>query len=201
MFGRREAQHVSNVPHKEDQHLDLALLPDISDITTPETENGTTLGEQLEPTTHIDGLTDTDPSNLPTPKPFAPATSTSSPATDDTTTIKGVAESVIGPDDFFDGTYRSERGVRIQGTVRGSIESQQYIFVEAGAQVEANLSAEEITIAGSFHGNIECRQRLIITHSGTIHGKVQTSLLIVQEGGTLDGELHMVATETISINQ
>ena len=33
-----------------------------------------------------------------------------------------IAESVIGPDDFFDGRYRSERGVRIQGNARGSIE-------------------------------------------------------------------------------
>ena len=85
--------------------------------------------------------------------------------------------------------------------MRGSIESQQYIFVETGAQVEANLSAEEITIAGHFHGNIECRQRLIITHSGKIQGKVQTTLLIVQEGGILDGELHMAATETMTVNQ
>ena len=65
-----------------------------------------------------------------------------------------VAESVIGPDDFFDGRYRSERGVRIQGNARGSIESRQYIYVEAGAQVEADLSAEEITIAGDFTGKI-----------------------------------------------
>jgi hypothetical protein len=70
-----------------------------------------------------------------------------------------VAESVIGPDDFFDGRYRSERGVRIQGNARGSIESRQYIYVEAGAQVEADLSAEEITIAGDFTGKIACRGR------------------------------------------
>lgn len=102
-------------------------------------------------------------------------------------------ESVIGPDDFFDGRYRSERGVRIQGTARGSIESHQYIFVEASAQVEADLSAEDITIAGSFSGKIECRHRLEITSSGRVKGQVQTELLVVQEGGIIDGELHMPA--------
>jgi cytoskeletal protein CcmA (bactofilin family) len=104
---------------------------------------------------------------------------------------RAVAESVIGPDDFFDGRYRSERGVRIQGNARGSIESRQYIYVEAGAQVEADLSAEDITVSGDFKGKIECRRRLEVTGSGKIHGQVQTSLLVVQEGGAIDGELHM----------
>jgi cytoskeletal protein CcmA (bactofilin family) len=104
---------------------------------------------------------------------------------------RAITESVIGPDDFFDGRYRSERGVRIQGNARGSIESRQYIFVEGGAQVEADLSAEDITISGDFRGKIACRRRLEVTSTGKIDGQVQTMLLVVQEGGALDGELHM----------
>src|SRR5258706_11496838 len=105
--------------------------------------------------------------------------------------LKPTSESVIGPDDFFDGRYRSERGVRIQGNARGSIESRQYIFVEGGAQVEADLSAEDITISGDFKGKISCRRRLEVTSTGKIQGQVQTALLVVQEGGALDGGRHM----------
>jgi cytoskeletal protein CcmA (bactofilin family) len=108
---------------------------------------------------------------------------------------KSTSESVIGPDDFFDGRYRSERGVRIQGNARGSIESRQYIFVEGGAEVEADLSAEDITVAGSFNGKIECRRRLEITSTGKVQGQVQTTLLVVHEGGVIDGELHMRGSE------
>ena len=111
------------------------------------------------------------------------------------------SESVIGPDDFFDGRYRSERGVRIQGNARGSIESRQYIFVEAGAQVEADLSAEDITVSGDFKGKIVCRRRLEVTGSGRIEGQVQTSLLVVQEGGAIDGELHMRTSEPASSSE
>ncbi len=100
-------------------------------------------------------------------------------------------ESVIGPDDFFDGTYRSERGVRIQGTAHGSIESRQSIYVEAGAQVEASLSAEEITVAGVCTGTIECRGRLEITGTGRIKCQVATARLIIREGGVLDGQIQM----------
>jgi cytoskeletal protein CcmA (bactofilin family) len=111
-----------------------------------------------------------------------------------------VAESVIGPDDFFDGRYRSERGVRIQGNARGSIESRQYIYVEAGAQVEADLSAEEITIAGDFTGKIACRGCLAVTSSGKIRGHIETMLLVVQEGGAIDGELNMRGHDAADAN-
>jgi cytoskeletal protein CcmA (bactofilin family) len=122
----------------------------------------------------------------PTPVATAPT-----PAAAARPAARQIAESVIGPDDFFDGRYRSERGVRIQGNARGSIESRQYIFVEGGAQVEADLSAEDITISGDFKGKISCRRRLEVTSTGKIQGQVQTALLVVQEGGALDGELHM----------
>jgi cytoskeletal protein CcmA (bactofilin family) len=105
--------------------------------------------------------------------------------------LKPTSESVIGPDDFFDGRYRSERGVRIQGNARGSIESRQYIFVEGGAQVEADLSAEDITVAGSFNGKIECRRKLEVTSTGKVQGQMTTTLLVVHEGGLIDGVLHM----------
>ncbi len=122
--------------------------------------------------------------------PLAPVTP-SAPAPAAAASARTSAESVIGPDDFFDGHYRSERGVRIQGNARGSIESRQYILVEAGAQVEADLAAQEIMIAGNFTGKITCQGRLEIAASGVVQGVITTAGLVVHEGGLLDGELHM----------
>jgi cytoskeletal protein CcmA (bactofilin family) len=133
---------------------------------------------------------------VPVLRPAAAPTVTSTNASGGRS--KMTSESVIGPDDFFDGRYRSERGVRIQGNARGSIESRQYIFVESGADVEADLSAEDITVAGSFNGKIECRRKLEVTGSGKVQGQVTTALLVVHEGGLIDGELHMQKAETES---
>lgn len=121
----------------------------------------------------------------PAPEPaVAPAPVASLPA-------RATAESLIGPEDFFDGHYRSERGVRVQGNARGSIESRQYILIEASAQVEADIAAEEIVVAGSFSGKIICHGRLEILESGKVQGSIETASLVVREGGLLDGELHM----------
>lgn len=100
-------------------------------------------------------------------------------------------ESIIGPEDFFNGNYRSERGVRVQGRVEGAVESKGHILIEEQAQVSADMTAEDITVAGRFNGKVECRRRFEITPSGVVTGEINTDLLVVQEGGYFDGKLKM----------
>jgi cytoskeletal protein CcmA (bactofilin family) len=100
-------------------------------------------------------------------------------------------ESVIGGHDFFNGAYRSERGVRVQGRVEGSIESKGHIYIEQSAQVVADLTAQDITVAGRYNGKVECRRRFEITPTGVVTGDINTDLLVVHEGGYFDGKLKM----------
>lgn len=196
MFGRRNPDTVVPVPtNPNEDRVDLDMLPDLPDL--PQTTDNTTATSIREDSPFERAWqpeqADYQPS-VPAPTPFVPTPPSAAPFAAPASAparAKSAVESVIGPDDFFDGNYRSERGVRLQGTVRGSIESRQYILVEAGAKVEANLSAEEITVSGDFNGTIECRRRLEVTSSGRVHGQVTTAMLVVQEGGLLDGELHM----------
>lgn len=201
MFGRRNPDTVPTPTQQPpDEATDLDLLPDLP--LTPSNQARTTTAQPFTDSSPFERAWQSEQTayqpNVPQPTPFSPPPAlVPAPFTTAVAPVPAPAsphtagESVIGPDDFFDGNYRSERGVRLQGTVRGSIESRQYIFVEAGAKVEANLSAEEITVAGEFNGAIECRGRLEITETGSVHGQVTTATLVVKEGGQLDGELHM----------
>jgi cytoskeletal protein CcmA (bactofilin family) len=211
MFGRRNPDRPPAEPTiSPTSDLD-ELLPDLPNIPAtverePDQPRGVPTTTPTEPTWYINATAAVatpvtqnrpvkiEPEVLPEPEvpPSIPFTPMIAPSDKPSTgRARSITESVIGPDDFFDGRYRSERGVRIQGNAHGSIESHQYIFVEAGAQVEADLSAEDITIAGSFSGKIACRRRLEVTGSGRVHGHIETSLLVVQEGGRVDGELQM----------
>lgn len=205
MFGRRNNDSFSPPAAKPTEEIiNLDMLPDLPEL--PGSNNGTAVAETraeesvFERPWHAEEPVNTAyQPTIPTATPFVPtAPPASAPFVSSASTsnaaparAKSSVESVIGPDDFFDGNYRSERGVRLQGTVRGSIESRQYIFVESGATVEANLSAEDITVSGEFSGTIECRHRLEVTSTGQVRGQVTTALLVVQEGGLIDGELHM----------
>lgn len=100
-------------------------------------------------------------------------------------------ESLIGPDDLFDGAYKFSRGVRIQGRVEGSIESRGHVIIEEQAQVKGDIVAREVTVAGRYDGKARCRGCFHITSGAIVTGEINTNVLIVEEGGYFDGEFKM----------
>lgn len=101
--------------------------------------------------------------------------------------------SVIDRHSVFDGTFLSDRDVRIEGEVRGTIECKGTLFVAQGATVSARVEAEHIAVAGDLNGDIVCRGRLQIMPSGRVKGHVATVTLVINEGAFYEGQLEMTA--------
>lgn len=99
--------------------------------------------------------------------------------------------SVIDRHSSFDGTFRADRDLRIDGEVKGTIECQGTLFVAEGAVVSAKIDAENVTVAGDLNGEILCRGRLQMLPSGRVRGKIATETLVIAEGAYYEGELEM----------
>lgn len=103
--------------------------------------------------------------------------------------------SLIDRHSIFDGTFRANRNLRIDGEVKGTIECQGTLFVAQGANVSAKVEAESITVAGDLNGDIRCQGRLQIMPSGRVRGKVTTVTLVINEGAYYEGQLEMTPPE------
>jgi cytoskeletal protein CcmA (bactofilin family) len=103
--------------------------------------------------------------------------------------------SVIDRHSSFDGTFRADRDLRIDGEVKGTIECQGTLFVAEGAMVAAKVNAENVTVAGDLNGEIVCRGRLQMLPSGRVRGKISTETLVIAEGAYYEGELEMARPE------
>jgi cytoskeletal protein CcmA (bactofilin family) len=103
--------------------------------------------------------------------------------------------SVIDRHSSFDGTFHSDRDLRIDGEVKGIIECQGTLFVAEGAVVSAKIDAENVTVAGDLNGEILCRGRLQMLPSGRVRGKIATETLVIAEGAYYEGELEMTRPE------
>lgn len=99
--------------------------------------------------------------------------------------------SVIDQYSNFDGTYNSTRDLRIEGQVKGTIECRGTLHIAQGANVNARVEAENISVAGELDGEITCRGRLQILPSGRVTGKIDTVTLVIHEGAFYEGELEM----------
>ncbi len=93
-----------------------------------------------------------------------------------------------------EGTLRSQRDIRIEGELRGTLECDGSVQIAEGARVDATLVANGVTVAGTLRGTIECRGKLHILKTGYVSGTITTRLLVIEEGGRCEGELTMSET-------
>ena len=136
----------------------------------------------------------------PPAAPAAPVTPQAEPVSDGA--APGPEDSVVAADDHLEGTFTSRGTVVVMGSVKGRIEAVQ-VRIEDGATVDADVIVDEAIIAGTFTGNLTCRERLEARASGRISGRVETFKLMLHEGASVEGEMHMLteapsdASETI----
>ena len=74
--------------------------------------------------------------------------------------------SVIDRHSEFDGTYSTDRDLRIEGRAKGKLSCHGTLHVAQGATVDAEIEAEEVVVAGVLEGTVNCRSRLQIMPSG-----------------------------------
>lgn len=113
----------------------------------------------------------------------------------DEATMSFEAASLVDRHSAFEGTFRSQRDIRVEGEVKGTISCDGTLFVAEGAVVSATVDAENINVAGDLSGEVRCRGRLQILPSGRVRAKVSTNALVIQEGAIYEGQLEMAGVE------
>src|SRR5919112_2228261 len=103
--------------------------------------------------------------------------------------------SLIDRHSTFDGNFRSQRDLRVEGELKGNVTCEGTLFVSEGATIAATVDAEHITVAGELTGEVRCRGRLQILPSGRVRATVSTGSLVIQEGAIYEGQLEMAGIE------
>lgn len=104
--------------------------------------------------------------------------------------------SVIDRHSEFDGTYSTDRDLRIEGRAKGKLSCQGTLHVAQGATVNAEIEAEQVVVAGVLEGTVNCRTRLQIMPSGELRGRISTPSLIINEGARYEGQMEMPSHST-----
>lgn len=99
--------------------------------------------------------------------------------------------SYIDPDSSVEGTIRTDRDLRVEGSVSGTIQCDGVLVVAEGALVDAEIDAASIVVAGEMSGTIRCRGRLEIRSTGIVRGDVRTGALVIHEGARYEGQIAM----------
>jgi len=100
-------------------------------------------------------------------------------------------ENIIGPSASFNGHLKADGGVRIDGVFEGEIETAGNVIISERAKVIADITANNVSVAGAVKGNINAIGRLEILATGRLWGDISVSSFLIDEGGFFCGQSAM----------
>ena len=113
------------------------------------------------------------------------------PITPENLVTQGQVTALLDQGAAFDGRLTFEGTVRIGGSFKGEIFTNDTLVVQAGAKVEAQIEADTVIISGLVKGNIFARRRVVMHPPAVFQGTVTTPSLRIEEGVVFEGASYM----------
>lgn len=81
--------------------------------------------------------------------------------------------------------------LRIHGQVHGKVTSEHELLVGEGGLVDGEILVGRLVVAGTVRGTIRVKEALVVHSSGKVLAEVHAPKLVVDEGGIVEGVVHM----------
>lgn len=105
--------------------------------------------------------------------------------------VVGEINTLLGRGSEFEGKLTFEGTVRIDGTLRGEVFSDDVLIIGEGARVEAEIDVGEIIVQGTIVGNIRAKRSIEILAPGRVKGDLTTPSLQIDKGVIFEGRSYM----------
>jgi cytoskeletal protein CcmA (bactofilin family) len=112
------------------------------------------------------------------------------------TEVRGMADqggqggevTIVGQGAKLEGTVVSAGSLRIDGQVKGQINAEGDVLLSPQSQVEADIRAQNVVVAGRFKGTITVKWRAELARGGRVDGDITSKTLVVEDGGIFQGQ-------------
>ena len=102
-----------------------------------------------------------------------------------------MAGTVIGEGLSIEGDLTSEEEVVVQGNLRGKLSTTDSVSVGNSAVIEADVTAQSLTIAGQVTGDVTATERVDLQAGGRLIGDVKAARLTIADGASFKGNVDM----------
>jgi len=99
--------------------------------------------------------------------------------------------SLLGKGAEMNGEISFTNGLRVEGTIKGTVRSEALLEIGPGGVVDADVHIRKISVDGEFRGVIHASDRVEIRKNGKVFGEIFSPCLIIEAGATFDGRCNM----------
>lgn len=108
-------------------------------------------------------------------------------------------DTVLSASTSLDGTLKSEGNIRLDGKFSGKLDIIGNVLVGETAEINADIEARNISIAGAVRGNVT-GNKVQLLRTGRIWGDIRSNSLTTEDGAFIEGNIAMnvvnISTQT-----
>ena len=106
------------------------------------------------------------------------------------------SSAIIGKSVVIKGQLHSREDLTIDGEVEGSVELPEHrLTVGPNGKVLANVTAREVIVMGTIHGNVETTDKLEIRKEAKLVGDIKTARVAIEDGAYFKGNIDIVRAD------
>jgi cytoskeletal protein CcmA (bactofilin family) len=98
---------------------------------------------------------------------------------------------IIGKDSVFTGDMEVKGTLRIDGKIKGRIICDETVSIGTTGDVEADIDAKMVIVAGSVVGNIRTSEKIEMQAKAKVLGDVSTKNIVIEQGAVFHGSCQM----------
>jgi cytoskeletal protein CcmA (bactofilin family) len=100
---------------------------------------------------------------------------------------KNSSYTFIGAGSEFDGSINTPHEVRISGSFKGEISTDDTLIVGKDGVINADILAKNVIVGGTINGNIVCKESIELEENSMVTGDITARELIINQGATFHG--------------
>ena len=98
---------------------------------------------------------------------------------------------MVGDGCVIEGSLAAPHDVRVEGTVRGKVETAGTLTVSPSGVVEADIQTTNVTVSGQVTGNIAASERVELKADGRMVGDIKSPRILIADGASFKGNVDM----------
>ena len=103
------------------------------------------------------------------------------------------AINMIGSGTIITGDIQSKGDIRVDGTLKGSINTEGKVVLGANGTIEGDVVCQDADISGTINAKITVSKLLSLKATARLNGDIVTSKLSIEPGATFTGSCSMGA--------
>jgi cytoskeletal protein CcmA (bactofilin family) len=96
---------------------------------------------------------------------------------------------LLGRGATYAGEMTFEGRVRVDGTYKGRIHTEDVLEVGEGGVVDGEIDAATLIVAGTVVGRVRARERIVVEATGIVRGQLDAASIEVHPGARFDATL------------